>query len=131
LAGLERDLGLRVEPVEPQALFRAGNPDLDWFVLAGPEHVSQLGRAFLEANLDRLHPTTRAFMEAGMRVTVDEYVDARRRRFEYVRELDELLGDDGVIATPAIAAEGWSAEGVMPGAWSQLRPRSTTPPCRT
>jgi Asp-tRNA(Asn)/Glu-tRNA(Gln) amidotransferase A subunit family amidase len=43
-------------------------------------------------------------------------VDARRRRFEYVRELDELLGDDGVIATPAIAAEGWSAEGVMPGA---------------
>jgi len=116
LAELERDLGLRVEPVEPQALFRAGNPDLDWFALAGPEHVSQLGRAFLEANLDRLHPTTRAFMEAGMRVTVDEYVDARRRRFEYVRELDELLGDDGVIATPAVAAEGWSAEGVMPGA---------------
>jgi hypothetical protein len=72
LAGLERDLGLRVQPVEPRALFRAGNPDLDWFALAGPEHVSQLGRAFLEANLDRLHPTTRAFMEAGMRVTVDE-----------------------------------------------------------
>jgi Asp-tRNA(Asn)/Glu-tRNA(Gln) amidotransferase A subunit family amidase len=116
LAGIEQDLGLPVEPVEPQALFRAGNPDLDWFVLAGAEHVSQLGRALLETNLDRLHPTTRAFMEAGMRVTVDEYVDARRRRFEYVRELDELLGDDLVIATPAVAAEGWSAEGVMPGA---------------
>jgi len=115
LAGLERDLGLPVEPVEPQALFRAGNPDLDWFVLAGPEHVSELGRGFLEANLDRLHPTTRGFMEEAMRVTIDEYLAARRRRFEYVRELDELLGEDAVIATPTLAVEGWSAEGVMAG----------------
>jgi Asp-tRNA(Asn)/Glu-tRNA(Gln) amidotransferase A subunit family amidase len=116
LAGLEGDLGLPVELVEPESLFRAGNPDLDWFVLAGPEHVSQLGRAFLAANLDRLHPTTRGFMQEGMRVTIDEYLAARRRRFEYVRELDELLGRDTVIATPTLAVEGWSAEGVMAGA---------------
>jgi Asp-tRNA(Asn)/Glu-tRNA(Gln) amidotransferase A subunit family amidase len=116
LAGLEDDLGLPIEPIEPEAIFRAGNPDLDWFVLAAPEHVSQLGRVLLQANLYRLHPTTRGFMEDGMRITIDEYLAARRRRFAYVRELDELLGDDTVIATPTLAADGWSAEGLMPGA---------------
>src|SRR5207248_142883 len=36
---------------------------------------------------------------------------ARRRRFGYVRELDEILGGDGVVLSPTIAAEGWLAEG--------------------
>jgi hypothetical protein len=56
----------------------------------------------VERNLDRLHPGARWFMEEGLRVTLDGYLAARRRRFGYVRELDELLGEDGIVLSPTI-----------------------------
>ncbi len=115
LAALERDLGLPVEPVEPERIFRAGNLDDDWVTLATTEHAHKLGGELIEANLDRLHPSGRAFLRHGLRTSLEEYLAARRRRFEYVRELDELLGDDGVIVTPTLASSGWLAEGRMPG----------------
>jgi Asp-tRNA(Asn)/Glu-tRNA(Gln) amidotransferase A subunit family amidase len=115
LLALERDLGLAVEPVSPERIFRAGNLDEDWLTLTTTEHAHKLGRETIEANRDLLHPAGRAFLERGMRTTIEEYLAARRRRFEYVRELDELLGPDGVIATPTLAAAGWLAEGRMPG----------------
>jgi Asp-tRNA(Asn)/Glu-tRNA(Gln) amidotransferase A subunit family amidase len=65
----------------------------------------------VERNLDRLHPGARWFLEQGLQVTLDDYLDARRRRFGYVRELDEMLGEEGVVLSPTIAAEGWLAEG--------------------
>jgi Asp-tRNA(Asn)/Glu-tRNA(Gln) amidotransferase A subunit family amidase len=104
-------VGLPVEPLDPERIFTTGNPDTDWFVVAAAEHVSALGRAVVEHNLERLHPGARWFMEEGLRVTLDDYLAARRRRFGYVRELDELLGEDGVVLSPTIAAEGWLAEG--------------------
>jgi Asp-tRNA(Asn)/Glu-tRNA(Gln) amidotransferase A subunit family amidase len=52
-------------------------------------------------------------MEEGLRVTLDRYLAARRRRFGYVRELDELLGEDGIVLSPTIASPGWLAEGRM------------------
>ena len=58
-----------------------------------------------------LHPGARWFMEEGLRVTLDGYLAARRRRFGYVRELDELLGEDGIVLSPTIASPGWLAEG--------------------
>ncbi len=116
LEGIERELGLPVEPVEPEAIFRSGNPDTDWFVLCPAEHVALLGREVVERNLDRMHPTTQTFMRQGLETTIEQYLAARRRRFDYVRELDELLGADAVIATPTLASEGWLAEGRMPGA---------------
>jgi Asp-tRNA(Asn)/Glu-tRNA(Gln) amidotransferase A subunit family amidase len=116
LAALQDDLGLRVEPLEPETIFRAGNPDLDWFTLAGSEHAHKLGRAAIESGADLLHPCARSFLLEGLAVPIEEYMAARRRRFEYVRELDELLGDSGVIATPTLASPGWLADGRMPGA---------------
>jgi Asp-tRNA(Asn)/Glu-tRNA(Gln) amidotransferase A subunit family amidase len=115
LARVERDLGLPVEPIDPEEIFRAGNPDVDWFALAGPELVEWFGRETIERSLGSLHPSTRAFASEGLRSTLDEYLAARRRRFDYVRELDELLGRDVVIASPTLASEGWTAEGPMPG----------------
>jgi Asp-tRNA(Asn)/Glu-tRNA(Gln) amidotransferase A subunit family amidase len=115
LAALERDLGLPVEPIEPRRIFRAGNPDEDWLLLASTEHAHKLGRELLEANFERLHANARAFLRHGLRTTLADYLAARRRRFEYVRELDELLGPDGMIVTPTLASSGWLAEGRMPG----------------
>ena len=39
---------------------------------------------------------------------------ARRRRFEYVRELDLLLGDDAVLLTPTNCASRIRADGTNP-----------------
>ena len=36
---------------------------------------------------------------------------ARRRRFHYVRRIDELLGGDAVLLTPTVASPGWLADG--------------------
>jgi Asp-tRNA(Asn)/Glu-tRNA(Gln) amidotransferase A subunit family amidase len=115
LRALERDLGLAVEPIEPERIFQAGDPDADWLTLATTEHAHKLGRQTIEAAVDRLHANARAFLEHGLRTPIEEYLAARRRRFEYVRELDELLGPDGVIVTPTLASAGWLAEGRMPG----------------
>jgi amidase/aspartyl-tRNA(Asn)/glutamyl-tRNA(Gln) amidotransferase subunit A len=115
LRAWEQTFGSGVEPVEPEAMFRSGNPDTDWFVLATAEHVNRLGRAKVEANLERFHPAARWFLKEGLAVSIDDYLAARRRRFDYVRELDELLGEDGVILAPTVASEGWLADGRLPG----------------
>jgi Asp-tRNA(Asn)/Glu-tRNA(Gln) amidotransferase A subunit family amidase len=50
-------------------------------------------------------------MEFGLGVTIDGYMAARRRRFEFVRQVDELLGGDAVILSPTVAAAGFLADG--------------------
>jgi Asp-tRNA(Asn)/Glu-tRNA(Gln) amidotransferase A subunit family amidase len=104
-------VGLPVEMLDPETIFATGNPDTDWFVVTTAEQVGSLGRDVVERNLDRLHPGARWFLEEGLRVTLDDYLAARRRRFGYVRELDEMLAEDGVVLSPTIAAQGWLAEG--------------------
>jgi Asp-tRNA(Asn)/Glu-tRNA(Gln) amidotransferase A subunit family amidase len=114
-------VGLPVEALDPEKIFATGNPDTDWFVVATAEHVSSLGRRVVKRNLERFHPGARWFLEEGLRVTLDKYLAARRRRFGYVRELDELLGEDGVVLSPTIAAQGWLADGRL-SAGDQLGP---------
>lgn len=104
-------LALPVTWLEPGDVFAGGDPDLDWFTLATTEHVAALGRERVEANLDQMHPATQAFMEIGLACGIDEYLAARRRRFGYVRRVDELLGRSGVLLTPTVASEGWYADG--------------------
>jgi Asp-tRNA(Asn)/Glu-tRNA(Gln) amidotransferase A subunit family amidase len=104
-------VALPVQPLDPERIFATGNPDTDWFIIAAAEHVSSLGRGVVERNLDRMHPGARWFLEEGLRVTLDGYLAARRRRFGYVRELDEMLNEDGVVLSPTIASPGWLAEG--------------------
>ncbi len=104
-------VALPAEQLDPERIFATGNPDTDWFIVAAAEHVSSLGRGVVERNVDRLHPGARWFLEEGLRVTLDGYLAARRRRFGYVRELDELLGEDGIVLSPTIASPGWLAEG--------------------
>ncbi len=104
-------LSLPLTWLEPRDFFTDGDPDLDWFTLATAEHVAALGRERLVADLGLLHPATRAFMEVGLAVGIDEYLAARRRRFGYVRRLDDLLGRSGLLLTPTVAVEGWDADG--------------------
>jgi len=100
---------------DPEGFFRDGDPDLDWFTVTTAEHVASLGRAWVEAHMDEFHISTQEFLTTGLNVSAEEYLSARRRRFLYVRTLDELLGDDGLLLTPTVASDGWLADGRLSG----------------
>ncbi|MDO8483635.1 MAG: amidase [Candidatus Limnocylindrales bacterium] len=109
-------MGLPVTWIEPDAFFTDGNPDLDWFTVATAEHVASLGRGWVTEHVRSMHPATRAFMEVGLAVPIDDYLAARRRRFGYVMRLDELLGRSNLLLTPTVASEGWYADGRLTSA---------------
>jgi Asp-tRNA(Asn)/Glu-tRNA(Gln) amidotransferase A subunit family amidase len=106
-------IGAPVQPVSARQLCGDADIDDDWFTIATAEHVARFGREWVEAGLEQMHPGARGFMEWGLGVTLDQYLAARRRRFDAVRALDALLGDEGVLLSPVNAAAGWFADGRM------------------
>ena len=96
-----------------EEFFLDGDPDLDWFTVTAAEHVAALGRAWSTDHMDEFHVATQEFLTTGLAVTIDQYLAARRRRYLYVRRLDELLTDGGLLLTPSVASEGWLADGRM------------------
>jgi Asp-tRNA(Asn)/Glu-tRNA(Gln) amidotransferase A subunit family amidase len=106
-------MDLPVTWIETAAFFPDGNPDLDWFTLATAEHVASIGRDRVIEHLPSMHPASRAFLEMGIAVSIDDYLAARRRRFGYVRRMDELLGPSNLLLTPTVASEGWLADGSL------------------
>jgi Asp-tRNA(Asn)/Glu-tRNA(Gln) amidotransferase A subunit family amidase len=93
--------------------FLDGDPDLDWFTVTSAEHVASLGRAWTREHMTEFHAATQEFLTSGLDVTIEEYLAARRRRYSYVRRMDELLRDGGLLLTPSVAADGWLADGRM------------------
>ncbi len=109
-------LETEIEWLEAGRIFVGTDPDLDWWVLATAEHVASLGRRRVVDGLEHMHPATRAFLSAGLEIGIDEYLAARRRRFDHIRRLDELLAGSGLLLTPTVALEGWTPEGHLPDA---------------
>ncbi len=103
--------GLEVTWREPREFFVTGDPDLDWFIVTSAEHVAALGRTWVQENWDLFHVATQEFLARGLAVSVDEYLGARRRRYDYVARMDELLGEGGVFLSPSVAVDGWYADG--------------------
>jgi Asp-tRNA(Asn)/Glu-tRNA(Gln) amidotransferase A subunit family amidase len=87
-----------------------------WARIYAPEDTLRFGREWLRSRPEGLAPGTMAWLDLGLSITFDEYLAARRRRFEFVRLIDELLGEDAVLATPTVTVEGYPANGVLPGA---------------
>lgn len=100
LGSFEKEVGIPVELIEPGDIFRAGNPSKDWFAICSLEHIHHFGWEFFDSNVDRFSPLIQGVMEIARKIPLDEYMVIRRRRFDYVRELDLLLGDDAVLLTP-------------------------------
>jgi Asp-tRNA(Asn)/Glu-tRNA(Gln) amidotransferase A subunit family amidase len=117
-----RLLGTDPITVAPGELFGDHDPDLDWFTIAGAEHLAALGRSRIESQREQLHVSSQEFFDAAQLVSIDEYLAARRRRFDVVRTLDLLLGDDGLLVTPTVAVSGILAQGWLPGDRSGLLP---------
>jgi Asp-tRNA(Asn)/Glu-tRNA(Gln) amidotransferase A subunit family amidase len=104
-------VGQKVTWLDAGGLFTDGDPDLDWFTVTTAEHVVALGREWVANHMEEFHVATQEFFEVGLKVTADEYLRARRRRYLYVRTMDELLGVDGLLLTPTVASSGWLADG--------------------
>ena len=114
LEAVERDLGIAVERIEPSSIFRAGNVSDDWLVTCAIEHVHSFGWDFCEQHLDEFSPVFKGVVEFARETPLDEYLAVRRRRFDYVRELDLLLGDDAVLLTPTNCSAWIRADGANP-----------------
>jgi Asp-tRNA(Asn)/Glu-tRNA(Gln) amidotransferase A subunit family amidase len=104
-------VGREPEVITPHELFGDRRIDDDWFTIAGAEHAHLFGRVWFDRHAAELHPSTRIYLENGFAVSLEMYMTARRRRFEYVRAMDELLGDDGLLLSPVMAVDACPAEG--------------------
>jgi Asp-tRNA(Asn)/Glu-tRNA(Gln) amidotransferase A subunit family amidase len=121
LAAIERDLGLTVEEIATSSLFPSagvtgGGSRDDWYTTVAAEELQFLGRAWVEAHLPEFSAIFRSEMEQALRLTLDDYLAARLRRFVYTEDLDRLLDDDTVLVLPTHGYEGWLADGMLPGA---------------
>jgi Asp-tRNA(Asn)/Glu-tRNA(Gln) amidotransferase A subunit family amidase len=121
---LSGQLNQQVNWIEPGSLFGTADPDLDWFTMATAEHLVSLGRDWVVENFDLLHPSSQEFFTQGMNADLDDYIEARRRRFEYIRVMDELLAGDAILLTPTVAEIGWFADGRL----STDTPAGLSPP---
>jgi len=97
--------------LEAEGFFVAGDPDLDWYLVTSAEHVASLGRQWVIEHMDEFHVATQEYFAKGLNVSIDEYLAARRRRYLYVRRMDELLIPNGVLLTPSVTVDGWLADG--------------------
>jgi Asp-tRNA(Asn)/Glu-tRNA(Gln) amidotransferase A subunit family amidase len=107
--------GLMPESADLSPLFAVGDPDDDWFTICAVEELHAFGRERLGVEADRLSPVFRIILERAARIELDAYLDAKRRRFAYVRAMDELLGNDAVLLSPTMCVEGFPADGRLPG----------------
>jgi Asp-tRNA(Asn)/Glu-tRNA(Gln) amidotransferase A subunit family amidase len=112
LADLAAVTGMAVEPVLPPFPEQL---DRDWVLMVGVEELTWIGRDVVRERADELSPNVQGTLEHAMRTGVDDYLAARRRRFEYTRLLDGLLGADTILVSPTMAVEGFYADGRMPG----------------
>jgi Asp-tRNA(Asn)/Glu-tRNA(Gln) amidotransferase A subunit family amidase len=89
--------------------------DDDWFTMVAVEELTWIGRDVAATRSDELTPYVRTALEIAATISLDDYVAARRRRFEFTRAMDELVGQDVVVVCPTMCIEGFPANGRMPG----------------
>lgn len=84
----------------------------NWFVISTAELTQSLRHE--EHRWDQLTDYIQAQLRFGSTVTLDQYIDAQRKRHEISSKFDSLLVDDAVIVVPTANARSWPAEGPLP-----------------
>jgi Asp-tRNA(Asn)/Glu-tRNA(Gln) amidotransferase A subunit family amidase len=128
LLALENATGVTVEWIEPTY---PPQLDDDWFTMAAVDELTWVGREMIEAHRDELTDYFRDAMDAAARIPIDEYQAARRRRFGYSRQTDELLDDDAVMVSPTMCVEGFPPGGPSPDNPSTEGPQYNTQPANS
>jgi Asp-tRNA(Asn)/Glu-tRNA(Gln) amidotransferase A subunit family amidase len=114
LARFAEIFGIEPRPIRPSDVFDR-DPEDDWITIVGFEHANAFGRQWFEEHRGELSPSGFSFLEGGLLVSPEEYMAARRRRFEFARTFDELLGSDGLLLSPVMASDAIAAEGPAEG----------------
>jgi len=112
---LARALRTDLVSINPGDVFPGGFDSRDWFRIVGVEQAHALGRETIEREAPSFDPVFLDYMQAALAIPVDEHAAARRRRYRYAQELDALLGEDAILATPTLTVGGWSADGSLLG----------------
>ena len=112
VGALEAATGLPIEPLAPPFTEQI---DDDWFTTVAVEELTWIGRDTVIEHAGALTPYLRGALDLAATITADRYLEARRRRFEQARTLDDLLGADTVLVCPTMCVEGFYADGRSPG----------------
>lgn len=84
----------------------------NWFVISTAELTQSLRHE--EHRWDQLSSYVQAQLKFGSTVTIDQYIEAQRKRHEVSARFDDLLTPGTVIVTPTTNARSWPAEGPLP-----------------
>lgn len=106
--GLPVELRERHEPVfdtDP-------TPANGWLFMAAAEMAQRL--SFAKGREDDLDIGLRLMIDFGRHVQAADYIAAQRNRYEAARQLDNALGEEGVLLVPTANANDWPAEGPLP-----------------
>jgi Asp-tRNA(Asn)/Glu-tRNA(Gln) amidotransferase A subunit family amidase len=126
---LEGRLHLPVEEVDPASIFPGPHhPDVDSLVPLEAETIAWLGRSRAVAERSRLDPFFERYLDEALGVSLDEYLAARRRRFDHARALDSLLGPDSILVTPTLNIVGLHADGSVPDGGAATNASANTNP---
>ena len=112
LAALASATGLPIETVAPPL---SEQIDEDWFTVVGVEELTWIGRDVAADRAAELTPYLRGALEVAATITPDQYLGARRRRYDDSRTIDDLLGSSAVVVSPTMCVEGFYADGRPPG----------------
>jgi Asp-tRNA(Asn)/Glu-tRNA(Gln) amidotransferase A subunit family amidase len=114
LARFAEIFGVEPRPIRPSDVFDR-DPEDDWITIVGFEHANAFGRWWFEEHRGELSPSGLSFLEGGLLVSPEEYMAARRRRFDFARTFDELLGSDGLLLSPVMVSDAIAADGPAEG----------------
>jgi amidase/aspartyl-tRNA(Asn)/glutamyl-tRNA(Gln) amidotransferase subunit A len=112
VTALEDATGIAIERIEPPL------PELvdeDWFTTVAVEELTWIGREVFAERAADLTSYLRHALELAAAITADDYLAARRRRFDFTKTLDRLLGADTLLVCPTMCVEGFFADGRSPG----------------
>jgi Asp-tRNA(Asn)/Glu-tRNA(Gln) amidotransferase A subunit family amidase len=112
LAALASATGLPIETAVPPL---SEQIDQDWFTVVGVEELTWIGRDVAADRAGELTPYLRDALEAAATITPDQYLEARRRRYDDTRTIDDLLGSSTLLVSPTMCVEGFYADGRPPG----------------
>lgn len=101
--------GIPVERVDPPS-----NNDTiyAWFVVSTAELTQSLRHE--KHRREEMTDYVKAQLAFGDRVTLDQYIEAQRKRHEVSARFDDLLDGDTVLVVPTANARAWPAEGPLP-----------------
>jgi len=83
-----------------------------WFIISTAELTQSLRHE--EHRWDQLSDYVQAQLRFGKKVTIDQYIEAQRKRHEVTARFDALLIDGTVLVTPTVNARAWPAQGPLP-----------------